>query len=563
MTTVLRQPVQLSQGRHLWVALALTIIAVTNFAGVDYGNAPGFDDWVHTYRACQTHATEIVGRPLALSSMLLMCPIFKSDPTNYYLALLASRAVTAFLVYLLIWQMAPQQPLFAFAGGLASVTFMVRNDLFAQSFIQQVDNFLSLVLTLLALNFFIAHQHQNTPGRKRNWLLLLSLGLITVTPLVRESAIPLLLVVPVGVFLLERTWSRTRLIGLGLWLIILGLDALRVVAVLRTPGGYQNGAFVSLDPVRLYWATINQFITVFQPILQVGPDNLNLFRLPIALALLVTSLCFLLAQTWFAESDLREPVWRHIARYGLWMVAGLGWAWVGFSAYLPARFATQTHIHFLSIAGEGVVLVAGLWLVSGLIRWRPVRVGVQLAGLAWLTTYGVGLTNVLQQDLYTYGATWENQAYFFRSLAQAVPALKGPTLFVYIKNPAIQESGFISQGSVQYGARYFYNDQATTFLSVGNDPSAWPMTDAGILMQEDWVAEPHLFNWNQMIFFTRDLSGKVVMLDTLPPLFSNAYRQNLYRPHDLILASFIPSRIEGTFPLLTAVDWRTDFVLAR
>src|ERR1700690_3447584 len=116
--------------QHAWVALALASLALAAYVGVTYGNSYGSDDFDHLYRTCQTRNTEMVGRPLALGIVYELCPYFGASPLPYFLALLGFRAVCAFLLYVLIWQVCPGQPLFAFACGAGLATFMVNDSHF-------------------------------------------------------------------------------------------------------------------------------------------------------------------------------------------------------------------------------------------------------------------------------------------------------------------------------------------------------------------------------------------------------------------------------------------------
>jgi len=555
------QPSALKQ--HLWVALALTAMALAAYTGVAYGNSYGGDDWAHVYHSCQLHGMEMVGRPLALLIVGGICSFFGTQPLVYHLALLGFRAASAFLLYLLIWQISPNQGLFAFACGAASTTVLVHDSSFVATLLQQTDHVASVILTLLALNAFTAYLYSEGSWLGRAGWLVLSLILVGVTPLVREATFPLLFTIPLLVSVAHWHWSRSRLAGLVAWNGVIILGAVRFIEALRQLN-YISGTFKDLNIDRMLSASQNQLDFAFRVITQLSMHDIFPFQPAIFVAVVVTVAGFLIVRRLIVPTEDAKSRLKQGLVFIVWIAVGLLTTWLGLAAFLPSALATSpTRTHVLSFAGEAITLMGVTWLVSSLIVNHWWKAAIQLAGLMWVSAHGAMFANLTQQELDQYAATWQNAAYFWRSLANIAPAFKVPTLLIYVENPAIEEAPLVYGWNFQYGLRYFYNDQATGIVPTDNPFGEWTVSDKGILFQEIWIDQPHLFGWDAIVFTTRDNSGRILVLDKLPERFLTAYRQSLYHPHERILTGFIPPRIQAAFPILSGPDWAQDDALVR
>jgi hypothetical protein len=552
--------------QHLLVALALTAISLAIYSLVDYGNAFGIDDWAHFYNIYHNASPNYSDRPLALILFEFLSPILTTNFLAYHLVLLALRAASGFLVYSLVRQLIPRQPLFAFTCGLVSCVFIVRDSFFLVSLFLTNDNYASVIFTLLALNLHTAYM-QNTQGpvAKRSIYFIASLGLACATPLVREATLPLLFTVPIIIFVCQHQFSRARIMGVLAWCgIVVGTALHYVLPVfgLAKPT-YGSQMFVSLAPQRLLSGTQNQFDFAFRSLAQLDSHAIYQNRLPVFLTVCIVLLCFLIVRSKIQDQDDDLNYRATWLSYIVWMTGGVLAAWLGFAAYLPSIYATSpTRTHMLSIAGEAIVLTASLWLVSRLRNKTSWRLIVQVLGLVFIATYGTVTIANSQLELYSYAATWDNLAYFMRSLAHLAPAVQQPTLFVYIENRNLEETPFVSGFSFQYAARYFYNDTATALMPADNIFGDWQVSDAGIDMHEKWVDTPHLYQWNEMIFITRDDTGRLLILTTLPDKFYSPSRQAMYQPGARIQNAFISNRTHAAFPALSSADWSEhDYLL--
>jgi len=549
---------------HLWVAVALMAVALSAYVGVARGNSWGVDDGLHFYRACQLRSPEAFDRPFSLLLLYGLCPFLGSRPENYFLALLAVRTLCAFLLYLLIWQVAPGQPLFAFACGAVSATVLVNDNFFIVSLLQQTDHSLSLLLTLLALNAFTAYQRAPARWYVQIIWLVASLGLVALTPLVRESTFPLLACIPLAQILVDWNFSRRRLGGAAAWYGVLLLDVLRTLAYLNKPGNYAGGLFQDLHVGRMVSASLSQLKFGFEGPFELQTQHIFTFSPAVLTAVVVMTASFLAIYKLTISDVMPVAKERRWATLIAWPVVGLLSVWLGFAAFLPTVYALQfNHTHVLSIAGESITLVGLAWLLSNLTPTVNLRTAIQLGSLAWLAALGATFANVGQEELESYGATWGNKAYFFRSLAQLVPAVKEPTLMIYIPNPADKDTPITSGHMFQYSLRYFYDDDVTGIVPTYRMSSIRTVSDEGIWYWEDWNPTPHTYGWEAIIFLTRDDSGRLLILDKLPDPYLTAYRQRLYHPYSAVLPEFAPPRFTITFPILSGPDWANDDFLVR
>ncbi len=553
--TVLRQ--------HVWSALAILAITLAFFQGIDYGNSLGADDWMHLYRTCEIRSPEFIERPFALLSLYMVCPIFKADLSLYHFVLIGFRVASAFLLYLLVWQIS-RQALFAFACGAVFSTFLVRDGFFVFTYLQQNDHVFSQMLVLLTLNVFIHCLRSQNTGRFKVIWLLVSLLLLIVTSLVREATIPLLLTIPLLVSLFDRDFSKSRLLSLGLWVAVIVGWVIRYAIVMRGGASYSGGTFLDLDLTRMLLASKDQLDFAFRRVFQLSPDDIYQFRASIFIVIGTLVFCFLLILRSLYSHQTEPSILRRSIYYLVWVLGGVLAAWLGFAAFLPTIYASSPiRTHILATAGESVALAGVIWLISYITSYAGWRIAVQVIGLAVVGAHGAVMANIAQQDMYSFVGTWENPAYFFRSLANTIPAVKGQTLLIYIENPATEETPFIGGWNLQFGLRYFYEDQVTGIIPTDNILGEWSISDSGIRVQELWIDPPHTFGWNEIIFITRETSGRIYILDKLPERFLTAYRQSLYRPFDQITPAFIPQRIRESFPIISGPDWTGENYLLQ
>jgi hypothetical protein len=545
---------------HVWVALALVACSLALFLAVDYGNSYGRDDGVHTYLAWHAYTPDGYSRPLAISVLRAFYLLFHTDLIAYHFVLIGLRAASAFLTYHLVRLLTPARPVFAFVAGLLTAIFVIADRTFVMSFVEYVG-LGGQVVALLALDAFVAYLvGQRLAKRSRVALLLASLVLVGGVVLMREDTVPLLVAVPSLVVVLKRAWSRPNLLGMAAWLgITFAATSLYALPLLGlAPATYSSANFLDLDLGRMLSASLSQVRYAFQPLAFLDSADLFEYLLPALLVALVAVTAFRLVR-W----KLRRPGeaggasdQAALVHFAVWLGVGLAATWLGFAAFLPTgSAASRIRVQLLSAPGEAITLASGIWLLGRLAREGRGRRLVQLGGISLVAIYGAVNSVASQSGVYGYAAGWENRAYFLRSLAHLAPQVTPPSLFVYVENPALDETPFVNGFTFQYAVRYFYDDQATGLIPTDNIFDRWSAGDAGITMEERWIAEPRVYGWDEMIFVTRDEAARLLILDILPDDFYTESRQALYRPHLRIQAAFVSERVRESFPVVAGPDW--------
>ncbi|MBN1120613.1 MAG: hypothetical protein JXJ17_06010 [Anaerolineae bacterium] len=539
-----------SRYQHLLAALALIAVGLVVFTLVDYGNNLGIDDWMHYYRAATTGTLRFANRPLSFVLMQVFQPIFKAHPFPWYVLALTIRISSAFLLYLLVWLIEPERPGFAFTCGALSLVFAIEDHFPLLTLMYGPGSNLSLIATLLALVVHTAATKVEK-GRRHIILLIASLLLEVIAAFVREASLPLLLGIPVIVFLSQRDFNRRRWITLALWVIVvLGASLVYVLPMLGIGGStYGSGLVADFSPRRMIGATVAQVCFPYKKLLLLDFSQVRETLFPAALALLTMILGLRLVEDG-TESQLSRT---DFLRFGAWAGGGLIAAVLGFAAFLPTVEARSTfRTHFIALPGEAVLLASLIWLIGLAFtdqRWRRAVRGIVLAVV---TIYGVAMTGS-QQKLITnhYRGTWENTANFMRSLAHLAPDVEEGTLFIYVENTALPEAPFTSGFSFQFAVRTFYGDRATAIVPNDNTLGRWEVTADGIDYDETW-ADEHVYGWDDLIVITREDSGRLVIVETLPDEFATPNRQAQYDPYGRIRSGYVNESIRETFPI---VEW--------
>ena len=544
---------------HLWVALALTAIGLASFVAVDQGNLFGIDEWGYIYAVSRGSAEYATNRPLTLLPWLLAYHAVGPHPLAVQGVYLLLRISNAFLIYLLVRRFSPRNTLFAVACGGLYLTFLIDDWFFLQS--QAALNIMGIVFfTLLALYLYFLYA-----SRRSYPALLLSLPFAFAAVWGYEAAVPLLIGVPVLVFLIERDFSPARLAGLGVWLAVIVASSVRYVSpLLDRTGTYGSSLLVDLNPLRMARDGLRQFVFVYKDLLLAEPARLFPYRLPaiISAGVLLIALAILHAGTGGREEPPAE--WR---RYALWLAAGVVVTWLGFAAFLPTGLIRAIErIHPFSAAGEAITLSAAIWLAGSPLRTRPRHMwALRYAAVGFVAAFGAAQTGYLQDDLYFWQATWETQSYYLRSLAHLVPDVEEDTLFVYLEDPDLPQVPFVSGWAFQFAVRYLYDDAAnglvtrdTLFLHD------WEIRDDGVEITPQpapslsrFVGAGHYYyTWDQIIVVSKTPDGRAFIFDELPPELYAPRRAALYDPYARIRAGpFVPERVRRPLPPIQNPDY--------
>lgn len=549
---------------HVWVFLALLAVGLACYSLVDLGNIFGVDEWAVIYTAEKGVVSFANSRPFANLSSTIFYPLAGMKLIPNHALLILVKVGAAFALYLLVQHFTPDDRLFAFTCGSLYLSYTVLDGYPFIIYPISGINTSQLLLTLLALYLYFKHVTFNRPV-----LFIVAVVLAVVSIGMRESNLPMILGLPVIEFLYRREFTRSRIVSLAVWIILLVLAAASwyVFPLMGSQDAtYSSSLFSGLSLNWLIDKTLLQFRFAFKDLSLTEIKHLKLYRLPILLAvgvtLLGTTIIYYQLSDRFPQPTEEKNRWRFFLG---WLVLGVISTWLGFAAFLPTPISAGIlRVHILSAAGSAVALASLVWLVSYLgSRSRNHQWVVRYTGIALLTAFGVAQIGLVQDDLYYLGSTWETQAYYLRSLAHLAPSVKDNTLFVYMQDPTLDEAPFQSGWALHYAVKYLYEDTAeVVFVGDNLFGHSWVVTDEGIEIIPNpdishWVGRVDTkHSWSEMIFVTKGPDYEAVILEDLPEDFYTASRAEQYNPFDRIERSYIPSRVEKTLPPIQPLNRR-------
>jgi len=256
--------------------------------------------------------------------------------------------------------------------------------------------------------------------------------------------------------------------------------------------------------------------------------------------------------------------------YFTWFTIGLGAIWLGFAAFLPTNLIEieQRRVDILAMPGMAILSASVVGFAGALAPHKGLRRIVEAILLAFIVSFGVSTTGRLQDEMYTYDATWETEAAYMRSLANMIPEVAPNTLFIYMQPPFQGQVPFVSGWSFEYSLRYAYEDRATGIVPSNNQViSSWNTQEDGILItpspgNESLAAAYTSFHrWDEIIFVTRDEDYRAVILEEIPPEFYTPERAAAYDPYGRVeTAAFVPERIRELYPPIQRLPQVPDSV---
>jgi hypothetical protein len=543
--------------QHTWAGLALAAVALAFHTVIDFGNQFGVDEWAIIYTLDRGSVAFANGRPLALMPIWLTYPLTGPHLMLNHALLIALKLATAFTIYLLVRHFSPDDPLFAFACGSLYLTYMIQDKVFLLDYVLIGINIGQLLFSLLALYLYFVYMAGGHP---------ISLGggiaLAAASILMRQPSIPLLVGVPVLVFLFRRDFSRARLIGIAAWLaatlLATGYYLLPILGL--APETYSSSMFTNLNPLRMARASVVQLKFVFLNLLLTETRHIQRHQPAVVLAVAVTLTALTIIRSRLqSRPDEDGPPGGRWRPYAYWLAASIASVWLGFAAVLPTSLVTEkfSRVHFLSAAGVAVVLASLIWLISQAVRQARLRWSVRYLAIGLLVTLGVGRAGQVQQEIYYLEATWESQAYFLRSLAHLAPSVEDNTLFLYVRDKELSQVPFLAGWGYQYAIRYLFEDIATGVSTRdGLLYHEWDISDEGIEIKPQsairrYIGAKHsTHGWDEVIVIVKQPSGGVAILDELPPELYTEARAALYDPYARINYTFIPDRVRRLLPPL-------------
>jgi len=550
------------------IALVLALLALTvlgAFVGVDGGNMWGVDEWPTSYAASRSALSYYVNRPLAILPIYLGYQVAGNAPLPGLAVTLLYRVALALLVYLLLREYAPRQRLFAYASAAFTLAFLVRDFFLLWAFTLVGNLYGVSVLALLALYLQVRHVRSG-----RLAYLLGGIAVLLVAVLVYEAVVPLLLGVPWLALVLERDFSRRRLVNAGVWsAAVVAVSAWYALPLLGLrEASYGSTLFTGLSPAVLLGNTITQF-RAFEDLPLITVEQLRSFwpALPLGAAVVVAG--YLIAARYLPEPAAEAPVRRRVSQALLWLVVGLVTTFLGFAAYLPTLYgALVERIHVTAAPGEGVLLASLAWLAGSFFPARATRRTARALIFALIAVVGLYNINAMQAVNDSYQGIWDSDAVFLRGLAHLIPAAEPNTLLVLVvDDPAADPPPFTNGFAFQYAVRYLYEDSVLAAVTQGGliahelivDDSGLQMILAPGFPPANPMAHPSQHAWDEVIFLRQDEHGRPVILDTLPEQYAAPGREALYDPQARIIRSApLPPRVLRLLPPLQSTTAAPD-----
>jgi hypothetical protein len=522
----------------LVVVVLFVIVGILFLSPLRPGNSVGVDDWTHVYRASHG-GTEINGHPLSSLGVWLTLPLFGPNFIAYHAFWIGLWIFNAFLVYLLVTELCPEQPLFAVTAGLIAVVYYQDSFFSTQMFLAMPDVYLSPTFVLLAfIAQFAALYRDGLNPAVRVLVYIFSLLCLVGAVLMRQQPMLLLGFVPLFVHYLK----RGRWVSLVPWNLVWGGCAAFYALPLLGIGGatYGSELYVGFSLQQIVSSSWVHFSFALQPLLHPGRQRI-LAELPLIAALfVVVALAF-----WLFRPLVSEPAKQGMREHLVWIGGSALAAWLSFAPYLVSVAGASTlHQHYLSRYSEAILLARLSLAIGEAISQQWL---IQLLGTLYITMAGTAMVGYVQDQMDYYGATWGTAARFMRSLAEFAPDLKDRTLIIYIENPDMFETPFTAGVSFQYAMRYFYGDRATGIIPTDNVFGSGEIDDSGVAVEEQWVGRNE-YGWNEIIFIGRHEDGTIYVMDEIPEPYYEPDRQALYAPGARVVQGPVNERIRLAYP---------------
>src|SRR5574341_1304093 len=276
---------------HILAGLVLSAIALSVYAALDFGNQIGVDEWWRITAA----SLNVVGytdslsayRSLAFLPSVLTFGLVGPNPIRVQVLYLAIQVISAFILYLLVLQIAPQKPIVALACGVGLIVYTYYDWDRGLTYGGVTLSIISLIY-LMSLLLFQLHWRRNQP-----LLFIVGLGLMILGLLVYEAGLPLMLGVPVLIFILDRHLQKYRIVTLLVWLILGLVTSLPIIVSVLEQGESNYSTNLMQSPtldsgIQVLKVQLTNLFLEPAPFL-IRFDTFYRFRLPILLVVLVTS----------------------------------------------------------------------------------------------------------------------------------------------------------------------------------------------------------------------------------------------------------------------------------
>jgi hypothetical protein len=256
-------------------------------------------------------------------------------------------------------------------------------------------------------------------------------------------------------------------------------------------------------------------------------------------------------------------------KYLYWLGIGAVVTWLGFAPLLVIYRAGEPHFgaHLLSGIGEAIMFSAIIWLATLLVKHQRARVISRIVLASLVAVMGTVQAAETQRTIQSWGATWDTQAVFLRSISNQFPSLKENSLIVYAEDPTLSALPFVMTWAFPNAVSYIYNDQTAGLMPVRD--AAWDLSADGVRVEETGP----FHGWDEIVAVIKDWSGRAISLDTLPPEVFVDWRTgelnqdllstkaNNYDPYARVNKEFVHLQVQELFPPLQfatlPLQWRS------
>lgn len=562
--------------RDLLVFAAYLLVTAALFTIIDYGNREGGDSWGHYYFATNGQLSYHTNRPTALLPVALFAYSFGLSPIFSHTLVLLGRCLNGYLLFLILRQYIPSKWWVGYVAGLVYILFFVPDWFFLLNFFAVSDNLFSLTFMLLALYLYVLSSNNGS-----YYMLIIASMLALIASGMREALLPLLVSVPVLDFLLRRQYNWTAFVRLCIWSgFILMPVVWYALPILGLEGEtYSSGFREPLSFRRILSRISVQLSATIQPFFLLQVNKLNVYRLPILLVNVGLILGWLLLESQGQRQTVRQvqPAHQRVLLPIVWLGLGTIIWLLGLFAYLLTIVADEViRVHSATPLGIGILIASGAWLLSEIVPKTWPRNIIVILVLSFVGTISVIQVSDLQNELYVLDSVWSDQAEYFRTLTHIAPDVDDETLIVHVQPRGQDDSPFIYGFGFQYSIQATYGEAVRSLVSndrlTGSD---WQISEDGITITQTHPGPPSFaftnqhYNWEQVIFVTKDKTGRSVILQSISADSLAAFgefndyvdlsvigpdAEAAYAPYERIQRGYVDEQVQAVYPPLQHLD---------
>lgn len=514
------------------------------------------DDWLTLYAASVAPWGQRISNPFRLGydvAPRLLNWLSGSDPATFIQLWTLSNALlqtaSAILLWASLWALRTLRPLppsWPLVAVGAAALFAVYPTDQARFWLSSLSYRLAMAATLLSLFCVLLYARERRPG----WLwVALASTLIGISS--QEQLLPLLLVVPAGVAVLERGRIRSAFgIGVGVWASILAIWPLASIWALENLFGspYGKSDLIAFDlsnvvemPARALVVTfVEGWRYAFRRVFRI--ENRDLIAASTFFLVLIAGwFLVVMDRPWrfFQQENVATErpvpsVASELNFYGtLFAIGGLLVVW-SYVVLIPTRWevslgSIDSRINGPATIGAALSVASGLMAGALAVMRRP-SLAIWVAGalLAGAGSLGAGQVRAVGRD---YRLAWETQRMIWRDMVSLAPDIQDDTFIVIAGVPRSSASvgPLASPWEVTAALRGLYGNPTLLgdvlfayepLEADASDRTRIRFLEHGILTRDaDPQAEARSFALEQLLLLRYDPgSGRLLFAQTLPGL---------------------------------------------